>query len=284
MKKITTSILLLILFAVNSQAQHWARRDASWHYTLAQYNMWGVDYSAQLISYEKDTVIQNKNCFKLSFDYFVYEENDTAFFWAKEINKFIPVYYFAANIGDTLQFHHSRFYYNFTDSTYLAVVDSVKNESISGQMTWYYSILPNQINTVFQSQYGPFAHYSEKIGAKSGFVPNIIEAFDLNYYSFCQYVDSTTFFGIFECNVGVKNTEVLAMQLIPNPVTDKLYVVMDERNMADFSIEVLDALGRKIKQIAIFSNEIDVQSLPKGIYFVAVKSAQKSGYKKFIKE
>ena len=78
------------------------------------------------------------------------------------------------------------------------------------------------------------------------------------------------------------------LQLFPNPATDQLTVSIAEIPTERFIINILDLSGRPIKTLAFEPEEagqvilMDVKSLPKGLYILALETNSQRIQKKFI--
>ncbi|MCC6724154.1 MAG: T9SS type A sorting domain-containing protein [Saprospiraceae bacterium] len=78
----------------------------------------------------------------------------------------------------------------------------------------------------------------------------------------------------------------------PNPTFDELNVEFVLKNAALVSIELLDAQGRsqqqflteKLHPAGLFSESFSVAALPKGLYFLKVKTGQKMAIQKFMRQ
>ena len=78
------------------------------------------------------------------------------------------------------------------------------------------------------------------------------------------------------CNVGLtENSLVSQVGVYPNPATDKVTVYVNNASQ-DTQIQVLNALGQVVITHANITekNELNTESLTKGIYFVKVGNAK----------
>ena len=87
--------------------------------------------------------------------------------------------------------------------------------------------------------------------------------------------------------VGVKanNLDVLPISLYPNPINDKLFLEFKD-NKDDIQVIVSDVLGVTINETTFTNSkaEIEFSPLPRGIYFVSIKSQKGQRRVKVFKE
>ena len=84
-------------------------------------------------------------------------------------------------------------------------------------------------------------------------------------------------------NVGIsENTYVLStFELYPNPATNQLNIVAKDLNIQ--SIAIKNIAGQTVLTTTNTLN-IDVSTLPKGTYIVALTTENGIGYKRFVKQ
>ncbi len=84
--------------------------------------------------------------------------------------------------------------------------------------------------------------------------------------------------------VGLKENVInnLNAKLYPNPADNVLNVYIDDLAKAK-EILIFNELGQKVYK-SVFENKIDINTLPKGIYIIEIKTEQGSFRKKFVKE
>jgi hypothetical protein len=93
-------------------------------------------------------------------------------------------------------------------------------------------------------------------------------------------LQDTTLIAIFEMMDGVEDwTQSSPILIYPNPTTGILYIVANQVNI----IEICDLRGRKIAQYKNRS-EIDISTLPNGIYLVRVMDLTGNAVYKVIKQ
>ncbi|MBA3683117.1 MAG: T9SS type A sorting domain-containing protein [Bacteroidetes bacterium] len=88
--------------------------------------------------------------------------------------------------------------------------------------------------------------------------------------------------------LGVKeNANSLNLSIYPNPVTDKLKLVLDNTNNEFLDISITDLTGKVFKEEKLnynLNNEIDVSELNPGFYILNINSKGNTYKKKFVKE
>ncbi len=84
--------------------------------------------------------------------------------------------------------------------------------------------------------------------------------------------------------VGVKEQtkNKISLKLYPNPTKDKLFIESEIESTQ--YINITNTLGQVMASILVKEKEIDVSSLPKGIYFISFKLESQIKTYKFIKE
>jgi uncharacterized delta-60 repeat protein len=87
--------------------------------------------------------------------------------------------------------------------------------------------------------------------------------------------------------VAVKITSDIKLHIFPNPATKILFVETDGNN-ENATVQIVDAGGRKLKEMKVFLNgetsfSVDVSNLPKGVYNLIVHKREKTEVERFIK-
>ncbi len=83
------------------------------------------------------------------------------------------------------------------------------------------------------------------------------------------------------------NNPIFTLKIFPNPASNILFIEANGTTGKTF-LQITDEQGRKLKEIKITVNEntipVDIHNLPKGIYNLILRSNNKTGTKKFMKE
>lgn len=80
---------------------------------------------------------------------------------------------------------------------------------------------------------------------------------------------------------GLKENKNNSFQISPNPVQNDLYI---KSSTNDLDIKIFNASGQLVKHLTSVPSKVDVADLPKGIYFVKLKSADSERVTRFIKD
>ena len=100
-----------------------------------------------------------------------------------------------------------------------------------------------------------------------------------NTATFAMYYDPDIVNGIPE-----RENKFLSVRLWPNPTANMLYIGCEETSLEYLS--VLDLTGRTVLRQAVdgFHSQIDVSSLPAGMYLLEIVSDGRKQYEKFVKQ
>lgn len=104
-----------------------------------------------------------------------------------------------------------------------------------------------------------------KIGAQDSFPPNQLDS-------------------IFPITTAIDELELQSLKFYPNPVQNLLFVFIPDLLKENYHYQILSANGQQIRKDELKSNQLDVQFLMQGLYFIQIWSDQKVYQAKFIKE
>lgn len=287
MKSLIVFITLItsIMFA---WGQNFAPVGAKWHYSAQAGGMAPQNSEYYLYESQKDTIVANHFCKKLTVTYykylnadtahlppvFVYQSMDTVYYYNNAYQTFFPLYLFNVSQGDTLNFHSPDVPFNPADTIWKAVVDSVTDFMIGA----------NTLKRVWTTSLGNYSFhgsYIEKIG--SDFLmfhqpANLIlehdgpircyrdDSISYNFTNLpCDYRLTT---GINEFNLEEKTL------LYPNPTDGNMVLEYKLSEKENGTLIVLDITG-KIMQSYNFNNsnstmDIDANILNSGVYLYDV--------------
>jgi hypothetical protein len=82
-------------------------------------------------------------------------------------------------------------------------------------------------------------------------------------------------------NIGIPETENNSLLIFPNPAFQTLHI---EGIANSFKAEVYDLSGKFLLTKQINTNQIDINSLAKGLYFIKLSTEEGSVVRKFVKE
>jgi len=95
--------------------------------------------------------------------------------------------------------------------------------------------------------------------------------------------------GMFEATItqvlGLEDNEISeSIKVYPNPVSDRLNLNMPSELSENASYMIHNILGQNVMRGTLKNNQVDVNSLNTGIYFLEINSNGKKGVKRFIKK
>lgn len=255
------------------------------------------------IRYKKDTVVNSKTYNKYSnfgavsgnsispcSPYFVkhgYLRQDTI---AKKVfildNNFVerPLYNFNKMIGDTMQI------YQFNLNANITVTITMRDSAMFGDGKYHrrqWAINSTYGNSIYEGMGcvtgGLYAHNS------GGYVPNTE-----GFICFGKITPYTPFFGgssssCYLSYTGLDDTFLMESSLIklyPNPIKDKLQIEFQNEAAQETKLNITNSLG----QLVYFSNnpnqkqEINLNFLPSGIYYLKIQTNSEQRIFKIVKE
>ncbi|MBL7894544.1 MAG: T9SS type A sorting domain-containing protein, partial [Bacteroidia bacterium] len=108
--------------------------------------------------------------------------------------------------------------------------------------------------------------------------------YDYTINATCSQTTSVTF--TVDACVGISESEKLnhSISVYPNPAANKLFVEMENELSSEIELNLINIDGRKVKSLRLFSKrqEIDVNELSAGIYFVEIGNEKALIRKKLI--
>lgn len=252
-----TVLFLLVLLTAQTfltTAQNFAPVGAKWHYT--EQSVYNDDVSYSFISSVKDTVFEGKQCRKLYNEGhicawhpdFVYDSNDSVFYWHPDREEFCLLYDFGAQPGDTWEVHHL----GFNDSTVIRV-DSIDMEIIDNEplKVLYTTNLNQQLGNPWSFK----GKFIERVGAENYLFP-ILNTCDPPAYldGLRCYRDSviSVHQEPYECDeiissISENHQESYEMKVYPNPAKEYLIVRYDVAHLGEnVTFELLDVTGRPV--------------------------------------
>lgn len=265
MKTLYIFLFFAVGLAVGVKGQQpFAPVGAKWHYT--EVSMTGPEISYTWFESVKDTIVANQSCRKIigssgcawKADY-LFDRNDSVFFYNNAIQQFDLLYNFAANAGDSWTIHHPVNWGGDNDSTTLTV-DSTSSITIDGvNLKVLYTRAINEENNNWWSFKG---EHIQRIGA--AYLFPVFGACDPGPGELRCYQDSDIFYkqGQYDCEyVSVIDISNDALGVFPNPTEKILYIESVENIM---SVTVFAINGQKVLNTK--QKNIDVSSLTKGTY------------------
>jgi len=296
-------MVLVIAISLNVSSQVWIKPGAVWHYGTM-----GMSYVGFIkAEYEKDTLIENKLCNKLTAINYVfgiinpdgefglalkyhlknnytYCSGDTVFYFID--SKFSVLYNFGAKPGDAWDLGVNTNFHGCPDSS--VKVDSIGTTTINSQSYRWISISPT-INSGVQLH----GKIVERIGSIGGYLFPVatccdsLMQCDLGLEGFtCFEDDNFPLYNISnrDCEYYLK-TNIKAFDsfkgLYPIPTRGKLNI--SSNNIVSVRIISMDGVVQCESEIN--NNQIDLSDYKSGVYIAVMKDKQgKINTQKIIKE
>ncbi|RMG85120.1 MAG: hypothetical protein D6714_06590 [Bacteroidetes bacterium] len=166
MKTPLLSLFVLFTFQTFINAQNWAPVGAKWTYTYTKF--WSPEISYNIVESVGDTTINGKSCRILrsekeacdmpwedgnQVDFYMYDENDTVYYYNPDLNDFTILYDFNAQVGDEWITEMPQSQFNVADVPVFVRVDSVGIVAAAGMdlKIWHVTYYVN--GGGFQNQY-----------------------------------------------------------------------------------------------------------------------------------
>lgn len=311
------TIFFILCYAV-SNAQNWCPQGAEWTYNYTGLNESGY---AKIV-YASDTLLNNKNCQKLSVTqvyvqqgflggdtlikvmqpFYTYAHNDTVYFYHG--NTFHAVYFFNAQKGDTLQIVNPVYSLNCgSDSIIYLVVDSSDSMQINNETLRFYTAHP--LPFYFGQNIAPASiTVIEKLGAYTndsynGYMFSILPFFSCGLviehtYSLRCYKDNN--FNLYQTNtstacdyiitVGINDVQAdkYAVDLYPNPSSSSINIRVEHDEIQQISIYNLHGQLQQTNSYSNRSKEVQVglADFLSGVYFLHLQLSNGGNYVKRI--
>ncbi len=294
MKKLYTVILLL--FAINAQAQDFGAIGSEWYYSYLSPQANSPDEASFVyLKSVADTVYAGKQARLINGVHFtdslgnpvpfvVYQQGDTAFYYSHHRGKYISMYIFNRNAGDTIELDNPYLAQGFTDSTYKERIDSVTTEVINGiALKKYYT---TNLGYGFWVEGGAFY---DRIGSVNWFFP-MGPVIATGYHGPLRCFtdgDINVNFTDRPCNAtGVNSAEeeigVQELVAYPNPFSNNITVKLPTEASSSFDITLYNLQGQKIYASESKSLngadeiELTLPEMPAGLYLLHLSGQQKS--------
>jgi len=288
--KILTCFYLISILLCYTRAQEWCPPGAHWIYQLCAYP---ANYEYRDLLYEKDTIIDDIPCKKISATYtsrstntttlvstyhsgtlppfFTYEQNDSVYIFYD--NQFRLVYDFNLQVGETFIYHNwqgfSGDYDMIVESTDLMILneDTLKSyvAKVSDDSTNFYEplIVVENIGAI-NNYFFPYIYsylFEESVG---------LACYEDDNIGLYNSYDEPTCDYIF-VPVGLDDNMTTTMGLSPNPVVDVLNI-FNVKNAGLQTIKIYNVYGHLIHKIDHLSGnqnaQMDVSDLPEGMYII----------------
>lgn len=225
---------------------------------------------------------------------YVHATADTVFYFQEELDRFLPLYIFNVQAGDTMVHRAPPEYAQFfTDTSWKILVDSVVTKSYNNhpvKVVYNSSGFIPGTGTIGVPLSGPYYQYF-------GLVNGHLSEYDWSYpagapyysYRLRCYQDANFDVHFWDGSVACDSLDMLPtaisdldylsgkLSVYPNPSTGDVYILLDQIDIQ--SVEVLDMLGRKVllQQQATDNAPVEVRldGFSKGTYILRITTKDK---------
>lgn len=299
MKKITILSILLVVFThIMYSQQEWIEEDAIWYYNYYS-NSEGIGY--EKINYVADTLVEGKMCKKLKRDIYyinfqtfdtvhidksskiLFQSGDTI--WFHDNVNFFQLFNFSLEIGDTVSFMNFPSIHNNINIVENIQTIELNQEEFKQQTIGVYAdgSLLAQIEIV------------EKLGVVSfpfpffwnEFTPNVPDWGEWGFRCYSDINFPEINYSNSECEalpVVVNNTTIsneINLEISPNPIIDRVRIITNNQKID--RLRLVDINGRIVLQKRDVFDEINLNWLSNGVYFMEILFRDKRVMKKVIK-
>lgn len=290
MKLKTWIMAIPFLVCVKSFAQSFGTIGSEWYFNRTSNTPPDAEY--QHFRSVMDTLIQGINVHKITqtnYHYkkinseskpsYMFERNDTVFFFDFKKNAFLKFCIFNAKKCDTLNLDMMDHESWMIDETFRLSIDSVEMVKVKNQnLKLYYATVMTD-TPYFNNR----ILFMDRLGYLDWFFPEYTPTIPASGRIRC-YSDWNldTNFSSKDCdfqNTVVNNYKDDEINIYPNPVADVLHI----DGIREFKYRVLDSYGREISA-GDSQGELDCCNLNKGIYVLEIIVDSKVKRMSFIKE
>lgn len=228
----------------------------------------------------------------------LYTTPDTVYYLNREIERFIPLYIFNVNVGDTVSYRTPYTIPNVPefppeDTIFRILITDVSTTDVSGVSlkTISYAALDK-----WGFSWGPDTdgYYMERIGtSRAGLLshePIVGYLGNSHGPSLRCYIDEVVSYpssiedmtcDYISFNTSISDNQINGdLQIYPNPAKDYLRIRNTDGNHSVISVKIYNILGKKIKTV-VFENAhqeqiLSVTDLPAGTYILQIRSKEHS--------
>lgn len=269
MKRIVLPLLFISLLS-QSLAQNWAPVGARWHYSLHFFG--GLD-TYKTITSTGDTIIQGKSCrimveqglfYDTSgiFKRYMYQSNDSVFYYNGQASHFSLLYDFGAQTGDSIFLDGYDFYVKVIATDTMTINGQLRRVQYITGGNLLYGFWGETIegigNTVFMFPQGdmffdgPIRCYEDSTGL----------------YQFMDIPCDTTYI------VSVDEIESpVSCTIYPNPASSAISILFAGSGNEYYRVNVYSVPGKRVLSLEGLQSElkdIPVAELQNGLYFIEI--------------
>lgn len=277
MKNLAISSLLLLLALGCATAQNFAPVGAKWHYSAGGF----IGPQIGFFSFESvlDTLIDGQECRRIAgstgcfeISEYVFDRNDSVFFYHSAREEFCLLYDFGASVGDTWTVYHV-----FGDSS-VVLVDSLGTREVDG-----HTLRTVHTSSVHTGDIYFWGTFTERIG---GVFP-VIGFCDPSPDELRCYEDSVISLqqGPYDCEEVIPSVQAMSsndIRVYPNPFADYLKIDLPAMwEIVGYVVSTAD--GRAVMKGELDGSSLNLGHLPHGMYMLNLICGNQSFHFKFFK-
>jgi hypothetical protein len=290
MKKIKILSVIIILFlTLQVNSQEFAKVGTIW--TFNSQDNFFYDYHPLYYEVKEEVQFKNILCKAIyktnhrgqeNFWNYIYQDNKKVFFYNAELDSFLLLFDFGAEVNDTMQIGLEHYFGEIENPYIDVVVDSTGFEEYCDTLlkVWY-------LSTLVEEKYYTYASkVIECIGFTGYFHP--LFGLDCSYYGNLRCFEEEAFsckFVDYPCDTSYNTSDIVEFEvdenikIYPNPVSDLIFVELPKNNnWTDWII--YNSTGGMIKfgKIANSNQNYKIQipdNLKSGIYYLKILSEDK---------
>ena len=278
MKQINILTIIFLGIVFNLSGQNFGAIGTEWYYS--EHANGGCPGNCEYLHLESvaDTLISGQTTHKITQTYYrqtgdtvyydpiyLYEQSDTVFMWSFSKSKFLTIYIFNGNIGDTLTLDVLDAMI-MTDTTFQLVIDTIINVTVDGVPLKKYGTTALGIYQFHNSGY-----FMDRIGGLDWFFPRAVIIPEAGGPIRC-YLDAQidTSFQAVPCDFLLYTSvdELINnnnIEIYPNPTTNLLTIKSKE---PIDKINLFDLTGKLITTTKELT--IDLSDLTSGLYIMTI--------------
>lgn len=219
---------------------------------------------------------------------YIHTTNDTVFYYHSVLNRFVPLYIFNVQIGDTIVHSTAPEYYSANDTIWKMKVDTVITESFNGQVVK--SVHTTGVLGQGLALRGPhYQYFGQLEGRFAEYNWSYLPEDNYELFALRCYQDATFDVHFGNATIACDSIPLLPLSLndrkelsqklsvYPNPATDEVIIALDGVMMQ--SVEVIDVLGRRVLlqeyKAGTTHTKIDFAGINRGTYILSVNTKDK---------
>lgn len=278
MKQISILTIVFLIFTSSAFGQNFGLVGTEWYYSEHAAGTSPPNSEYLHLESVSDTVIEGKTTHKIVQTYYkytgdtvsfepiyVFEQSDTVFMYNFQKSKFLTLYIFNGNQGDTLTLDAPDTF-STSNTTYRLVIDTVINTIIDGVPLRKYQTI-----ALDDYQYYSEGYFMDRIGGLDWFFPRLITIPEMGGPIRCYSdLQIDTNFQTVACDhrllISIQElNDNSNIEIYPNPASDKLTINSSQ------AIQRID-LHNMSGQFKATTQELnlDISELTNGLYILTI--------------